>query len=326
MDDININEVIYPQTQLQRTLDQYIRRSPLSETLATQDSYTHATSSITGTTTDDHTDTQTVDSNNDYEVAPTNYTLHIHDIVLLTRILKDIFVHSWTNEQKKYEEKLMKVKMTKFSKMALTTKSTDEAAAIVANEPSADMKLIEELIEKKVNEKTKKLQMELNATKQKLQRQQNSTNTNTSAKNVRGGEKSTRPNNNQQNRQPRETNQHSSKQPTRSNSRSLTPRRNVRNSTTNNRTKNTPRPRQLNQQIGSTQNTNNGRNNNNRQSTPGKRNATPRRQPGRKKVGDPQQGTSNGNASNRQKSNKRLSNTRNNNNSSKSTKRPRQQN
>jgi hypothetical protein len=46
--------------------------------------------------------------------------------------------------------------MAKFAKASLTTKATDDAAAIVANEPAADMQLLNELIAKQVDEKTKK--------------------------------------------------------------------------------------------------------------------------------------------------------------------------
>jgi hypothetical protein len=325
--DVDIDDNVGPQTQVQRTMVQYLRRSPRSEPLTTQDSYTNTTASLTGTSIDDQTDTQTVDSDNDdYAVAPTTHTLHINDIVLLTRILKDIFVHSWTNEQKKIEDKLLAIKMTKFGKMTLTAKATNEAAAIVANEPSADMKLIEELIDKKVSEKTKKLQMELNATKQQLQRNQNNT-INNSAKNVQRGEKSTRPNNkNQQNRRQRETTQTQSQRTTRSHSRSQTPTRSARKSTINNRNNNTQRPQQQNTPNRSTQKNQNTRNNNNRRTSTGQRNQTPLRPTSRKKAEDAPQGTSNENSYNRRKSNKRSSNSKTNNSSRKKTKRQRQQN
>jgi hypothetical protein len=46
--------------------------------------------------------------------------------------------------------------MAKIIKTNMSAKATDKAAAIVASEPVADMLQLNELIEKKVEEKTKK--------------------------------------------------------------------------------------------------------------------------------------------------------------------------
>jgi hypothetical protein len=333
MDDISINEIEIPPAS-QRTMDEFLVTTTQTEPLTTQDNGTHTTASLTTTeASEELINYRTRNSSTEYETAPTVHTLKIHDIVTLTRILKDIFVHSWSNEKTKLENKLLTIKMAKFSKMTLTAKATDDAAAIVANEPSADMKLIEELINKKVNERTKKLQNDLNETKQRLNRQNNNSNNNNNngAKNSNRGEKSTRPNQNTPKRQNQTTARKQQQPTTRNNNRAQTPARQTRNSTNSNiagnnqNNKTIPRVQRASQN-GTQRNGQHNRQNRNLTTPTKNKKTTSRRQSSRKKADVVQQGTPNGNSSNRRNSNRRLSNSRTSNSSTKRTKRQRQQN
>jgi hypothetical protein len=75
----------------------------------------------------------------DYETIPTKHALNTSDVIMLLQILKDVFVHGWSSELKSIRQKALVLKMARFSKQALLTKATDEAAAIVSNEPAADL-------------------------------------------------------------------------------------------------------------------------------------------------------------------------------------------
>jgi hypothetical protein len=72
----------------------------------------------------------------------------------------------------------------------MATKATDDAAAIIANEPSLEAKHLQELIDQRVNERSKKLEKELESIKQRLHRSVPAPNQ--QAKNKLGGEKQPR--------------------------------------------------------------------------------------------------------------------------------------
>jgi hypothetical protein len=143
-----LNEV--PDQEMQATMDQYFPRAVLptatnnQQLLSTQDSAT--------VTTLANTDTQTDEMDDDYELIPTHHHLHESDLLKLLRILKEVFVASWSTELRKINNRLIELKMAKFIKTTSITTATDAAAAVVANEPAADMQQLNELIEKKVEE------------------------------------------------------------------------------------------------------------------------------------------------------------------------------
>jgi hypothetical protein len=184
-------------TNIHNTLDQYFPRTQDSTLIENRTTTTAATTTVatTNTTQSPNNTTNTTDDvndddiPNDIEVITPTHPLRQDDIYLLNRVAKDIFVTSWTTEKKKLEDKALEIKMTKYVKLALLTKATDEAAAIVANEPTADMPQLSELINKEVAKQTGQLQKELQKAVQQIQRLQ-------TTKNINRGEKPTRANTN----------------------------------------------------------------------------------------------------------------------------------
>jgi hypothetical protein len=149
IDDLDNEEL--PAAILRQGLDRYFPPATTT-TVATQQLHTQdsATATTLATTTasnqDDMDDIEEI-----YEVLPTHHSLHNTELMRIpvVRILKDVFVTSWSNEIRRLETKATEIKMAKYIKTQLVTKATDEAAAIVANEPAADMKQLQEIIEKK---------------------------------------------------------------------------------------------------------------------------------------------------------------------------------
>jgi hypothetical protein len=205
MDD-DSNSIIFPPADIvQQTLDSYLTQnssaSSSTDPLLTQTSiqqHTATTSSLTQATTNSNTTVQgNVDVQEVYEQLPTTHPLREHDLYALHRLIKDVFVNGWTQELNNIKHKALSVKMAKFSKLALITKATDEAAAIVANEPAAEMQQLNDIINKKVAEQTKKIKDDFNKAIQRLQRNSNGIGTdgnkNNNQKNSLRGEYPIRP-------------------------------------------------------------------------------------------------------------------------------------
>jgi hypothetical protein len=164
-----------PDTALHAKLNYYFPRNNNNsnnnqQLLLTQDANTVTTAGSTIASSD------TNDVDGSVTEIPMEHTLYEGEVFKLIRILKDVFVHSWTNEETSICNKMMEAKMTKFSKLHLLTKATDEASEIIANEPSADMLQFQEIIDKKVEENTKKLTKDFENKLQQLLRNNNHTN------------------------------------------------------------------------------------------------------------------------------------------------------
>jgi hypothetical protein len=145
---------LFHNIKLNNTLDQYFPRTQDSNltaitTVATTTIATAATTQNTNNTTNSN-DTENNDDDipEDIEIITPMHPLRQDDVYLLNQIAKDIFVTSWTTEKKKLEDKAIETKMTKYVKLSLLTKATDEAASIVANEPTANMPQLTEIINK----------------------------------------------------------------------------------------------------------------------------------------------------------------------------------
>jgi hypothetical protein len=320
VDEIENNEL--PDALLRETMEQYFPRrgstNAANQQLHTQDTATVTTVATTTASTQDYMD----DDEDIYETQPTHHLLHDVEVMRLLRILKDVFVTSWSTERHNMENKAAEVKITKYIKTQLITKATDEAAAIVEQEPAADMKQLQEIINKQINEHTKKLQKELQTTKQQLQRIQASNGKNT-AKNSTRGEKNTRANENksqtnQQRRRSTSTNRKNNNRPTQNtnqnnNNRNVSRRSNTRPNTNNNgiatRTRSRSRKRSGSNDSHSTNNRNNTYN---RNQTPRRRNQRIQRN---EKAEDAPRGTR-ANRGNRQTNNNNNRSTSRNRNSS----------
>jgi hypothetical protein len=253
-------------------LDRYFPRASIDNNnnqplLNTQDTATVTTLATTTASTQDD-----MDDDEDYEVVPTNHQLHDVETTRLLRILKDVFVASWSNEKRRLENQAVEIKMAKYIKMQLTLKATDDAAALVANEPAADMKQLNELIEKKVHEHTKKLQKELDSTKQQLQRIQSSSRNNP-PKNSTRGETATRAGRNKspkQNQHQRQRSNSTSKE-NKKQKRTQSNNRSTQNQS-NNSSRNTNRKPRSRSKSNDTNNTPKRGTNNNRNQTPRRNN------------------------------------------------------
>jgi hypothetical protein len=229
-DDIEI-----PRHALQATIDQYFpgnNRTNNQQLLSTQDTQTVTTAASTQASLNDDDD--------GVEVIMQYHPLHEADLCKLTRILKDVYVHSWSTELKNIENRLLEAKMTKFTKARLLTKATDEAAEIVANEPAASMQQLDEIINKKVEAKTKQLTKEFQSKLQHIMRT-NKTDDNKSKNSSR------RERNNRADKNKSKTNR------TRSNS------NNSQRSKSNQPNGRTPTPKQRNNTATTNSNHNNGR-------------------------------------------------------------------
>jgi hypothetical protein len=198
--------VFPPEAAIQSTLDAYLTQNSVASIsndplqTQTQTSIQHRTATTASLTVASTNDETTVPNDGDvldvYEQLPTTHPLREHDLYALHRLIKDVFVNGWTQEIKNIKHKALSVKMAKFSKLALITKATDEAAAIVANEPAAEMQQLNDIINKKVAEETKKIKDDLNKTIQRLQRNHKGNGNNgykNNQKNSLRGEQSTRP-------------------------------------------------------------------------------------------------------------------------------------
>jgi hypothetical protein len=313
-DDIDIDEV--PAIAVHNTLDQYFPRANNTQAnnqlLSTQDSTTVTTAGLTASTTQDsvsQNDTTDDTENLQYEVLQINHPLLESEVLRLLRILRDVFVASWTNEQKKIENKQLEVKMARFAKMNLISNATDEAAAIVANEPAANMVQLNELIEKKVEEKTKKITKELQSALQQLKRTQNTSTSN--QKNLNRGETSTRANANKSKRQQavrtQENTNNKSNSTTRNNKQSPRNTRGRTNNRGNQQQNNDKNPRRKNRSRSRTPNTRNTNNKNPIQGSARKRNGRNNRS---EKADGAEHDTSARNANNKQKNNKKRSSSR----------------
>jgi hypothetical protein len=246
--------------------------------LHTQDTATVTTLATTASTQDDM-----LEDDDEFEIIPSHHLLHETEVQRLLRILKDAFVTSWSNEQRRMENKTIELKMAKYVKTQLTTKATDEAAAIVANEPAAEMKLLHEIIDKKVNEHTKKLQKELQTTKQQLQRLQTANKNNQGSKNSSRGETNTRASTNKSIRNQRRPRSTSTNRSTSSNSTQQSKNRTGKNKNTSANTTNGKRTTNNSGTARKPRNnprrksTSNDPNPTTRQDTNNNRNQTPRR-------------------------------------------------
>jgi hypothetical protein len=184
-------DIDIPPHALQATLDHYFpanNQQQNQQLLNTQDTHTVTTAASTQASLKDDDDF--------IEEIMQYHPLNESDLVKLIRILKDVYVHSWSTEQKNIENKLLEAKMTKFTKLKLLTKATDEAAEIVANEPAASMAQLEEIINKKVEEKTKQITKDFQRKIQQITRNNTSDNEAPAAKNSKRRERNNRANKN----------------------------------------------------------------------------------------------------------------------------------
>jgi hypothetical protein len=344
--------IVFPtEATIQQTLDAYLTQNSVASTstepLQTQTSIqqrTATTASSTQALTNDDTDEPADDDvQEEYEQLPTTHPLREHDLYALHRLIKDVFVNGWTQELNNIKHKALSVKMAKFSKLALVTKATDEAAAIVANEPAAEMHQLNDIINKKVAEQTKKIKDDFNKAIQRLQRNNNGIGNdgykNNNKKNSLRGEHFTRPaRKNSSQKQHRKgpiqqitTNRRTTPQ------RRFTPTtpspRKAQGSNSSRNTERTQRPNRPNRQNTSTrrnnQNTPTRRNNRNtptptRKSTNSRQRRSPSRDPmattpryRTRKADDARRDTSGNNNVLKRNNGNRISNTRRNSNSTK---------
>jgi hypothetical protein len=84
--------------------------------------------------------------------------LPLRIIQTITRIFHEIFVQPLDNYKKDIEQKMLISKVSKFVHTTMTSKATDEDAAIIANEPSLKAKHLQELIDQRLNERSKAIE------------------------------------------------------------------------------------------------------------------------------------------------------------------------
>jgi hypothetical protein len=179
--------IIRHERRLQQQQSKIAERAVATTTIATT-ATTQNTNNTTNSNDTENNDNDEDDIPEDIEIITPTHPLRQDDVYLINIIAKDIFVTSWTTEKKKLDNKATEIKMTKYVKLALLTKATDDAAAIVANEPTADMPQLSEIINKEVAKQTGQVQKELQKAVQQIKRLQPST------KNFNRGETSTRAN------------------------------------------------------------------------------------------------------------------------------------
>jgi hypothetical protein len=100
-------------------------------------------------------------------------------LAVFNKTIVDIFYRSWKIQLDVYSEQNRQLAMDKFAKLSLETKATDAAAALMDAEPTVPAATMDTLIENKVNEKTKKLQTQIEKLTSELKR-------NNDGKNKRG--------------------------------------------------------------------------------------------------------------------------------------------
>jgi hypothetical protein len=96
--------------------------------------------------------------------------LTVDNINIIRGILYNVFAKPWAAYIHEHDQRILNSMLTKYTTTVLATESTNEASAILANEPTADQKLLKDLIASEVSKATKGLQSKLNTLAQSNQR------------------------------------------------------------------------------------------------------------------------------------------------------------
>jgi hypothetical protein len=95
------------------------------------------------------------------------------DVTQIGNLMYSIFTKSWERYLEEHERRTVNTRLQRYATSAITSKLTDETAEVIAAEPGVDTATLNNLIEKKVHEKTKKLETTIAKLQQQLTRSKN---------------------------------------------------------------------------------------------------------------------------------------------------------
>ncbi len=104
----------------------------------------------------------TTDTNN----SSSEYKLSTDNTRIIVHLLYQTFTKTWAAYKNEHDTRILNNMLTKYSNTVLTSTSTNEAAAILNNEPSVDPKLLKDIISSEVSKATKDLKKQINTLKQ----------------------------------------------------------------------------------------------------------------------------------------------------------------
>jgi hypothetical protein len=85
-------------------------------------------------------------------------------------LLNTIYNRTWAAYKLEHDTRILNTMLNKYTTSVLTTKATDETAAVIDNEPTIDPNLLKDIIANEVNKATKSLKQQITKMGQTMQR------------------------------------------------------------------------------------------------------------------------------------------------------------
>jgi hypothetical protein len=166
--------VTLPQVSQQQVVRRITRQTSTTATTATTSRHFRSASSQQLSDLSEAEDNSVAPEDPERNSTPV-ISAPISNCQLLSRSLTAIFVKPWNAYVTEIDKRLKDNKLKRFVVEITETQATDDAAARLDKERTIDAKTIEQLIDEKVNKRTKSLTNEINQLKQQLVRSKNST-------------------------------------------------------------------------------------------------------------------------------------------------------